>query len=79
MYKKSIFGQLFSFTVLVFIVSFFVIGTLLYSFLGEYLTERYEEDLNATAEKLAELTVSMRDNDSELFRRLYQYLSLIHI
>lgn len=73
MYKKSIFGQLFSFTVLVFIVSFFVIGTLLYSFLGEYLTERNEEDLNATAEKLAELTVSMRDNDSELFRRLYQY------
>ncbi len=72
MFKKSIFGQLFSFTVLVFIISFCVIGTLLYGFLGEYLTKRNENDLNSVADKLAELTVAAsKEGDSALIQKLY--------
>ena len=72
MYKKSIFGQMFSFTVLVFVVSFCVIGTLLYGFLGEYLTERNEDELNSIADKLSEMTLAGKNNDSALYQELYQ-------
>ena len=72
MYKKSIFGQMFSFTVLVFVISFCVIGTLLYGFLGEYLTERNEDDLNSIADKLAEMTLAGKNNESALYQELYQ-------
>ncbi len=68
MFKKSIFGQLFSFTVLVFIISFCVIGTLLYGFLGEYLTKRNEEDLSSVADKLIEIAANDKAEVSYLQR-----------
>lgn len=72
MFKKSIFGQMFTFTVLVFIVSFCFIGTLLYGFLGEYLIKRNENALNSAADKLAEMSLVVKENDSALFRELYK-------
>lgn len=71
MFKKSIFGQLFSFTVLVFIISFCVIGTLLYGFLGEYLTERNEDELNSVADKLIEISLADKE-DGSFLQKLYQ-------
>lgn len=71
MFKKSIFGQLFSFTVLVFIISFCVIGTLLYGFLGEYLTERNEDELNSVADKLIEISLTDKE-DGSFLQKLYQ-------
>lgn len=68
MFKKSIFGQLFSFTVSVFMISFCVIGTLMYGFLGEYLTERNEDDLNFVADKLVEIAATDNGEVSYLQR-----------
>lgn len=68
MFKKSIFGQLFSFTVSVFMISFCVIGTLMYGFLGEYLTERNEDDLNFVANKLVEIAATDNGEVSYLQR-----------
>ncbi len=58
---------------LVFLVSFCVIGTSLYGFLGKYLTERNENDLLAVCDKLAEMTISGNNNDTEVFQTFYKW------
>ena len=71
MFKKSIFGQLFFFTMLVFIVSFCVIGSFLYGFLGNYLTKRNEAELNAVSGKLIEMTLAGQEYDAQQFQKFY--------
>lgn len=71
MYKKSIFGQLFSFTVIIFLISFLVIGTIQYGFLGKYLTDRNKVELKAVANKLNKLTALYMQNETSLFREAY--------
>ncbi|MBR5156725.1 MAG: HAMP domain-containing protein [Clostridia bacterium] len=73
MFKKSIFGQLFTFTMLVFIISFCIIGTSLYGFLGKYLTERNENDLLSVCDKLAEMTIAGKGNDDAVFKSFYKW------
>lgn len=72
MFKKSIFGQLFSITVLIFLVSFIVIGTLMYSFLGDYVTQQREDDLREGAKKVNELTLLFLENNSALSEKIYK-------
>lgn len=72
MFKKSIFGQLFAGTVLLFVVCFFVIGTLMYSLLGGYVTERQEEQLREGSVKVNELTRLYLDNSSLLTQKIFQ-------
>ncbi|MBQ3225561.1 MAG: HAMP domain-containing protein [Clostridia bacterium] len=72
MLKKSIFGQMFAFTVLVFLICFFVIGTIMYGFLGDYLTKKNEGELNYIAERLSEMTMEGKNDTSGLFHKLYQ-------
>ncbi len=72
MLKKGIFGQMFSFTILVFLISFFVIGTIMYGFLGDYLTKKNEAELDFIASRLAEMTMEGQADESGMFRRYYQ-------
>ena len=70
--NKSIFSQLFFFTVLVVLSSFLIMGTLLYGLLGNYLTERKEDELTYIAERLAEFTASLSLENPNYPKASYQ-------
>ena len=46
MRRRSIYIQLFTVTMALFLVSFIITGTLLFSFMGTYLTSRHEKELD---------------------------------
>ncbi len=58
---------------LVFIISFCIIGTSLYGFLGKYLTERNEKDLLSVCDKLAEMTIAGKGNNDAIFQTFYKW------
>jgi len=72
MFKKSIFAQLFSSTVLVVLCCFLVIGTLMYGLLGNYLAERQEDELTYIAEELANFTVRLAKQNPNYPKDSYQ-------
>ncbi|NLY44270.1 MAG: HAMP domain-containing protein [Clostridiaceae bacterium] len=69
---KSIFGKLISAYYLIIIITFILLGSLLFGLLGEYATTEKEEVLRYTGEKVNELTVMLIDNYSPLVERLYR-------
>ncbi len=72
MNKKSIFSQLFSFTVIIIIISFIVMGTLVFGFLGSYFTQRQERDLTYIANNLADFTVRLSIRNPNYSKENYQ-------
>ncbi len=74
MFKRSIFGQLFSFTVLLLLLSVLFIATLLYGFLGGYVTQREEQNLEVTAEAVKKLTTLYMQSSNALSLRNYKVM-----
>ncbi|MGN1059269.1 MAG: sensor histidine kinase [Clostridia bacterium] len=72
MVKKSIFSQLFFLTMLAVLFSFMVMGVLIYGLLGDYLTQRKEDDLTYVAESLAEFTVKLALRNPNYTKDNYQ-------
>ncbi|MBE7010742.1 MAG: HAMP domain-containing histidine kinase [Ruminococcaceae bacterium] len=72
MFKKSIFTQLFSSTVLVVLCCFVVMGTLMYGLLGNYLAERQDDELTYIAEQLADFTLYLAKQNVNYPKDSYQ-------
>jgi signal transduction histidine kinase len=80
MFKQSIFGQLFIFTVAAFIASFLFIGAVLSGYLGDYLMKRQENNLKSVTQNVENLTVNFRQNNlSASFYRSDAYRSYINL
>lgn len=72
MFGKSIFGQLFSFTTTVLLVCLIFIGTLLFSFMGNYLTNKNEEELLDAANKINRITSAMAEQNQVIDEKSFQ-------
>ncbi len=72
MVKKSIFSQLFFYTMLAILFSFLVMGMLMYGLLGNYLTAREEDKLTYVAESLANFTVNLAQRNPNYAKENYQ-------
>ncbi len=72
MFKKSIFSQLFFYTMLAIVFSFLVMGMLMYGLLGNYLTAHEEDDLVYVAESLANFTVNLAQRNPNYAKENYQ-------
>ncbi len=72
MFKKSIFSQTFFYTMLVILFCFFVMGTLMYGLLGNYLLESKEKDLTYVAESLSEFTIKLAVRNQNYAKADYQ-------
>ncbi len=72
MFKKSIFSQLFFYTMLVISLSLLVMGVLMYGLLGNYLAEYKEDDLTYVAESLADFTVKIAERNPSYAKENYQ-------
>lgn len=72
MFKKSIFTQLFSSTVIVVLCCFLIMGTLMFSLLGNYLVERQDDDLTYIAEQLADFTLHLASTNTSYPKDSYQ-------
>ncbi|MBZ4644796.1 MAG: hypothetical protein PWR27_1601 [Petroclostridium sp.] len=69
---KSIFSKLLSVYYLIILISFIILGTLLFSLLGDYVTSEREEVLRYTGEKINEITSVLIENNSPVVERLYR-------
>lgn len=72
MRKRGIFGQLFALVTMVIMFSFFIIGTFLYGFLGDFLTKQNEEDLTVTANRLVTFTMELAKVQPDILKETYQ-------
>ena len=72
MFKKSIFSQTFFYTVFVVLFSFLVMGTLMYSMLGNYLLQSKEDSLTEVAESLSDFTVKLARHNVSYPKDNYQ-------
>ncbi|MBQ9914787.1 MAG: hypothetical protein IJO50_01450, partial [Clostridia bacterium] len=72
MFKKSIFSQLFFYTILAILFSFLVMGILMYGLLGNYLADYKEDGLFDVAEGLAEFTVKQAKQNPRYAKEDYQ-------
>lgn len=72
MFKKSIFSQTFFYTICVVLFSFLVIGTLMYSMLGNYLLQSKENSLIEVAESLSDFTVKLAKHNVSYPKENYQ-------
>jgi len=72
LFKKSIFSQTFFYTILVILFSFLVIGTLMYSMLGNYLLQSKEDSLTEVAESLSDFTVKLAKHNISYPKENYQ-------
>lgn len=72
MIKKSIFSQMFMYTMLAILFSFLVMGMLMYGLLGDYLTSLKEDDLTYVAESLADFTVKLARRNPNYAKDNYQ-------
>ncbi len=72
MFKKSIFSQLFFYTMLAILFSFLVMGMLMYGLLGNYLTAHEEDDLTYVAESLANFTLDLAQRNPNYPKENYQ-------
>ncbi len=72
MRRKSIFYRMFTVTMALFAVSFIITGTLLFSFMGRYLSSRYEKDLDNIAQQVINTTLYVGTNrqvPAEVYQR----------
>ncbi|MBE7035595.1 MAG: HAMP domain-containing protein [Ruminococcaceae bacterium] len=72
MIKKSIFSQLFIMTLSSILLSFLVLGCLLYNLMGSYLTEQKADDLSYVAENMASYTVTLARRNPGFTKEDYQ-------
>lgn len=72
MFKKSIFSQIFLYTVLVVLFSFLIMGTLMYGLLGNYLIQNKKDDLSEVAESLAGFTIKLARHNVSYPKDNYQ-------
>lgn len=72
MRKRGIFGQLFFLVIMVLTFSFFISGTFLYSFLGNFLTGQNAKELAATANKVSEFTLNLGKVQPDMSRQTYK-------
>lgn len=72
MFKKSIFSQLFFYTMLAILCSFVVMGVLMYGLLGNYLAEYKTDDLHYVADSLADFTVKLARRNPNYAKDHYQ-------
>ncbi len=64
MRRTSIYLQMFTMTMVLLLISFLITGTLLFGFMGSYLTSRYEKDLDNIARQVVDMTVYAGTNNS---------------
>lgn len=69
---KSIFGKMLGVYFIIIVVSFLVLGTLLYSLLGDYVTSEKEELLIQSADQISQMTQVLLDNRNPVVERLYK-------
>ena len=72
MRKRGIFGQLFSLVIMVLTFSFFISGTFLYSFLGNFLTRQNVKELTSTANKISEFTINLAKVQPDILKETYK-------
>lgn len=72
MFKKSIFSQMFMYTMLAILFSFLITGILMYGLSGDYLTSLKEDDLTYVAESLADFTVKLARRNPNYAKDNYQ-------
>ncbi len=72
LFKKSIFSQLFFYTIMAILFSFLVMGILMYGLLGNYLADYKEDSLFDVAEGLAEFTVNQAKQNPRYAKEDYQ-------
>ncbi len=72
MFKKSIFSQLFFYTMLVISLSLLVMGVLMYGLLGNYLAGDKEDDLTYIAGSLADFTIKLAERTPNYAKENYQ-------
>lgn len=66
MLKKSIFGQLFSFTTIVLLVCLLFVGSLLFGSVGSYFTQQNEKELKVAADRVNKIITMMIENNSQV-------------
>lgn len=69
---KSIFGKLMSAYFLIILLSFIVVGALLFSLLGDYVTSEKEQMLRYTGERVNEITTFLIENEGPIADRFYR-------
>ncbi|MBE7039207.1 MAG: HAMP domain-containing histidine kinase [Ruminococcaceae bacterium] len=72
MRKRGIFGQLFALVTVVMMVSFLMIGTFLYTFLGSHLTKQQVNDLTGIANRIVKFTVDLNKVQPDILKQTYQ-------
>jgi len=70
--KRGIFGQLFALVTMALVFSFFIIGTFLYGFLGDFLTKQNVEELTSTANRLVRFTFELSKVQPDMLKETYQ-------
>jgi signal transduction histidine kinase len=69
---KSIFGKLLSAYYLIILITFIILGILLFSLLGDYVTSEKEELLRYTGKKINEITSVLIEDNSPIVERVYR-------
>ncbi len=72
MFRKSIFGQLLYSTTCILLICHIFVGTLLFSFMGDYLTKQNEEELLDMAKKISNITTSVIKQNGQLDRGFFK-------
>ena len=78
MRRKSIFFRMFTVTMALFAMSIIITGTLLFSFMGGYLTDRHKTDLDKIAEQVIDITLYAGVNrviPAEVYQRNVQSIA----
>ena len=70
--RKSIYIQMFTGTMLLFLLSFIITGTLMFSFMGTYLTSRREKELDNIARQVEHITVYLASTGQKLTAETYR-------
>ncbi|MGE4283782.1 MAG: ATP-binding protein [Clostridia bacterium] len=69
---KSILSKLMSAYFLIILLTFIIVGVLLFGMLGDYATSEKEEVLKYTGEKVGEMTTVLVQNNTEIVEKLYR-------
>lgn len=72
MRRRSIYAQLFTVIMALFLVTFVITGTLLFSFLGSYLTSRHERELDNIARQVINITSYVAGTGQKLTAEAYR-------
>lgn len=66
MKKRSIYFQLFTLVMSIFLISALLIGTLFFGFIGSYFTESNEKKLTGIAHQVVDMTLGIADNGQKI-------------